>query len=40
MAKEYAHVMYPSRLYLAGWDGRSFYEQLDERPAYVDIATL
>lgn len=40
LAKEYAHVMYPSRLYLAAWDGRSFYEQLDERPAYVDIATL
>jgi hypothetical protein len=40
-AREYAHVVYPSRLYLAEWsDGDRLYEQLDERPAYVDIATL
>jgi hypothetical protein len=40
-AREYAHVVYPSRLYLAEWpDGGRIYEQLDGRPAYVDIATL
>ncbi len=41
VAKEYAHVLYASRLYLAEWpDGGHFHEQLDHRPAYVDIATL
>ena len=41
VAKKYAHVSYPSRLYLAEWpDGGHFHEQLDHRPAYVDIATL
>jgi hypothetical protein len=41
VAKEYTHVAYPSRLYLAEWpDGGHVYEQLDRRPAYVDIATL
>lgn len=40
-AQEYSHVVYPSRLYLAEWpDGGSIHEQLDGRPAYVDIATL
>jgi hypothetical protein len=35
------HVLYPSRLYLVEWpDGGRLYEQLDERPAYLDIATL
>lgn len=41
VAREYAHVAYPSRLYLAEWpDGGLVYEQLDRRPAYVDIAAL
>jgi len=40
-ARQYTHVLYPSRLYLAEWsDGGRLYEQLDERPAYMDIATL
>ncbi|HEY1758527.1 MAG TPA: hypothetical protein VGG72_24365 [Bryobacteraceae bacterium] len=39
--REYVHVVYPSRLYLAEYpDGERIYEQLDGRPAYVDIATL
>ena len=34
-------LAYPSRLYLASWpDGGPRYEPLDDRPAYVDIATL
>jgi hypothetical protein len=41
VARKYAHVLYPSRLYLAEWpDGGHFHEQLDDRPAYVDIAAL
>jgi hypothetical protein len=41
VAREYTHVAYPSQLYLAEWpDGGHFHEQLDHRPAYVDIATL
>jgi len=40
-AREYSHVLYPSRLYLAEWPGgEGIHEQLDGRPAYVDIATL
>ena len=40
-ARQYSHVAYPSRLYLADWPDESrIYEQLDDRPAYVDIATL
>ena len=41
VARQYTHVLYPSRLYLAEWsDGGRLYEQLDDRPAYMDIATL
>jgi hypothetical protein len=41
VAREYSHVLYPSRLYLAEWpDGEGIHEQLDGRPAYVEIATL
>ncbi len=41
VAREYTHVAYPSRLYLAEWPGGGHvHEQLDRRPAYVDIATL
>ena len=40
-ARSYSHFLYPSRLYLAAWpDGGQFYERLEHRPAYVDIATL
>ncbi len=40
-AKFYSHIFYPSRLYLAEWsDGGHLHEQLEQRPAYVDIATL
>jgi hypothetical protein len=40
-AKSYSHILYPSRLYLAEWsDGGHLHEQLEQRPAYVDIATL
>jgi hypothetical protein len=37
VARKYRHYAYPSRLYLT--DG-GIHEQLDQRPAYVDIATL
>jgi hypothetical protein len=41
VAREYSHVLYPSRLYLAEWPGgEGIHEQLDGRPAYVEIATL
>jgi hypothetical protein len=41
VAREYAHVAYPSKLYLAEWPGGGhIHEQLDRRLAYVDIATL
>jgi hypothetical protein len=41
-ARAYKHVLYSSRLYLAAWsdDGGQLHEQLDQRPAYVDIAAL
>lgn len=47
IVRTYAHYSYPSRLYLASWadghggsKGGPLHDQLDERPAYVDIATL
>jgi hypothetical protein len=41
VVRPYPHVSYPSRLYLGSWSrGGSLHEHLDERPAYVDIATL
>jgi hypothetical protein len=41
VARDYNHLVYPSRIYLAEWpDGESIHEQLDGRPAYIDIATL
>ena len=41
VARAYRHHTYPSRLYLASWsNGGATHEQLDHRPAYVDIATL
>ncbi len=40
-ARDYSHIIYPSQLYLAEWtDGGGLNEQLDGRPAYVEIATL
>lgn len=40
-ARAYRHLSYGSRLYLASWrNGGPCHEQLDDRPAYVDIATL
>ena len=39
--RDYSHIIYPSQLYLAEWtEGGGLYEQLDGRPAYVEIATL
>ncbi|MGA2169388.1 MAG: hypothetical protein ABSG62_14355 [Terracidiphilus sp.] len=39
--RNYIHVVYPSRLYLAEWaDGEGIHEQLDRRPVNIDIATL
>ena len=41
VARRYAHVFYPSRLYLAEWpEGGKLHERLDHRTTYVDIATL
>lgn len=41
VARDYAHVLYPSRFYLAAWsDGGHLYEQLDHRCTGVDAATL
>lgn len=41
VAQAYTHILYPSRLYLAEWsDGGHIHERLEQRPAYVDIATL
>lgn len=40
-ALSHRHFLYRSRLYLAHWsDGGHSHERLDERPVYVDIATL
>jgi len=41
IAREHPHILYPSRLYLAEWpDGEHLYARLDDRPSYVEIATL
>ena len=40
IARSHRHYAYPSRLYLASWSNGGLHEQLDQRPAYVDIATL
>jgi hypothetical protein len=41
IAREYRHFSYPSRLYLATWANGGLPDaKLDDRPAYVDIATL
>jgi len=41
VVRTYSHIAYPSRLYLAAWpSGDMHHEPLDDRPVYVDIATL
>ena len=41
VVRTYRHFSYPSRLYLASWStGGHLHEPLDDRSAYVDIATL
>src|SRR5713101_7826284 len=41
VARAYTHVLYRSTLYLAEWsEGGQLHEQLDQRPVYVDAATL
>jgi hypothetical protein len=47
VVRGYPHVSYPSRLYLAAWpggsggsSGESPHAQLNDAPAYVDVATL
>jgi hypothetical protein len=42
VARAWPHVYYPSRLYLGSWSppGEATHGELDERLAYVDIATL
>jgi hypothetical protein len=40
-ALSFRHLIYRSRLYLARWPhGGGLHERLDQRPVYVDIATL
>jgi hypothetical protein len=39
LARGYAHIAYPSRLYLASWN-EDLYERLDQRIPYLEIATL
>ena len=40
-AREHPHILYQSRLFLAEWpDGDHFHARLDNRPSYVEIATL
>jgi hypothetical protein len=41
IARDYAHIHYPSQLYLAAWsDGGHLHEQLNQRRTRVDAATL
>jgi hypothetical protein len=41
VARAHRHIAYRSRLYLASWpNGACLHERLDERPVYVDVATL
>jgi hypothetical protein len=41
VARERPHIPYRSRLFLAEWpDGGHLHAQLDDRPSYVEIATL
>ncbi|MEP7340387.1 MAG: hypothetical protein ABI977_21835 [Acidobacteriota bacterium] len=45
IARSYSHIAYRSRIFLAGWNREAniferFYEQLDDRIPYVEIAAL
>ncbi len=41
VAREYPHITYRSQLYLGYWDeGTGFFERLDGRIPYIEIATL
>lgn len=41
VARGYRHWSYASQLYLGSWrNGEALHERLDDRPAYVDVATL
>jgi hypothetical protein len=41
VARAHRHILYRSRLYLASWpNGVYLHERLDQRPVYVDVATL
>lgn len=42
VARQYPHIAYPSRVFIAGWAEtfEEFYEQLDDRVPYVEIAAL
>jgi len=45
IARSYSHIAYRSRIFLAGWNQEAniferFYEQLDDRVPYVEIAAL
>jgi hypothetical protein len=41
VARKYAHITYRSRLYAVDWEeGGQFYERLDDRIPYVEIAAL
>ena len=41
IARRHPHIPYKSRLYLAQWpEGCDLHAQLDDRPTYVEIATL
>ena len=39
VARRYSHITYHSNLFLAAWE-KGFYERLDQRIPYVEIATL
>lgn len=45
IARSYSHIAYHSRIFLAGWNQETniferFYEQLDDRVSYIEIAAL
>lgn len=41
IAQRHPHIAYPSRVFLAAWEnGKEFYERLDGRAPYLEIATL
>lgn len=41
VARSFPHVAYPAGVYTVSWDGEeAFHDRLDDRPRYLDIATL